>query len=137
MFVRNRILKGAMNLATAHAPVAKRRQGALREVSGIFGALTLAFFQPKERRTKTISIRITPALEAKLKVLKRLYTVASRAYSGDEEIEVTENDSAFRLLEASADAAIAEILGPSSEPPSSEEEWKRVELAIRKRFAPK
>jgi hypothetical protein len=96
----------------------------------------LSFFQPKERRTDTLSVRITPALKRDLATLSRLWTVASQAHGGDAELEVSENDAAFRLLAASAQAAIAEMLGPNTKAPETDAEWSAVEKAIRARFSP-
>jgi hypothetical protein len=99
--------------------------------------LALAYFEPQERRNKQLNVRVSPSVEKDIKTLARLWTIASQAKSGDEEVEVSENDTAFRLLKASAPAAIAEMLGPSTKPPETEEEWARVEAAIRKRFGAK
>ena len=122
----------------------------------IFGIPVTSFFQPKERRTKTMSVRITPSLEARLGLLARLWTIASRAHAGDEtptgpasampkskggedekSIGVTPNDAAFRVMDASIDAAISEMLGTNTKRPENEADWKAVEAAIRKRFGVK
>lgn len=96
-----------------------------------------SFFRPKERRTASLTIRITPALERNLKLLAELWSVASQAHSEDAELKVSENDAAFRLLEESCVAAISEMLGADTKWPETDAEMDRVKATIRRRFAAK
>lgn len=93
-------------------------------------AYAVGYFEPQERRTQQISVRVPKSVKEGIAKLARLWTHIERLRSGDDDVEVTESDVVNRLLELGLDGAWAEIGSEPKTDADFEELAKRAEKAL-------
>lgn len=90
------------------------------------------YWEPKERRTKDLSARVTKTVYDGVKAVARLWTTVERHRTGDTEYVVSAGDVVNRLLGVGIEGAFAEFGG---QVPKTEEEWQKIEATVRKRIS--
>ena len=93
-------------------------------------AYAVGYFEPQERRTQQISVRVPTSVKDGLARLAKLWTQIERLRSGDAEVEVTESDVVNRLLELGLDGAWAEIGSEPKTEADFQDLAKRAEKAL-------
>lgn len=93
----------------------------------------LGYFEPQEKRSAQLNVRVPKSVQDSLRDLARLWTEMEKARTEEEDSEVTISDVAVRLLQVGLDGAWAEAGGR----PETEVQWKALLGVVTKKFAKK
>lgn len=90
------------------------------------------YWEPKERRTKDLSARVTKTVYDGVKAVAHLWTIVERHRTGDADHIVSAGDVVNRLLKIGVEGAFAEF---GAQVPKTDDDWKQLESVIRKRIS--
>lgn len=95
-------------------------------------AYDMGYFEPQERRTQQLTVRLPKSVTDGLKDLATLWTHLERTRTNDPESEVTVSDVVVRLLQVGLDGAWEEI----GFHPKTKEQWAELLKRADKLFDP-
>lgn len=94
--------------------------------------IDMGYYEPQERRTEQINVRMPRSTKARLERLAELWTHLEQVRSGDDDASVSISDVVLRLVQVGLDGAWSEIGGE----PQTDAELEKVKQVAAEKLAP-